>query len=56
MEGQIAHFTQRMGQVFYNGARVIPEKNWDETFARLTETFKSIDEKTPVVLFLDEFP
>ena len=32
MREQIANFTNRLGEVFYGGAQLVKEKNWNETF------------------------
>jgi len=54
---QISNFTKKIGDVFYNGAKLKAGKNWNETFEILTDAIKSklaADKK--VVLFFDEFP
>ncbi len=56
MKKQIDHFTQQIGEVFYGGARLQLEKNWDKTFALLTKAFATVNEKDKIVLFFDEFP
>ena len=56
MKNQIKHFTQQISDTFFNGAPLIPGKNWDETFELLTKAFNTVDKKTKIVLFFDEFP
>lgn len=56
MSEQIINFTNRIGEVFYNGAKLIPEKNWRDTFKVLTDIFKTIPAEKKIVIFLDEFP
>jgi AAA+ ATPase superfamily predicted ATPase len=53
---QIEHFTQEIGNVFYGGAPLKPAKTWNETFALLTKSIKSLGKNKKVVLFLDEIP
>lgn len=53
---QIKHFTKRIGEIFYHGARLVAEKNWDQTFEILTEAINSTTSDKKVVLFFDEFP
>lgn len=52
---QIEHFTKRIGEVFYQGAPLQAEKNWDKAFEMLTQAIRSAKNKK-IVLFLDEFP
>lgn len=56
MHQQIKHFTQQIAHVFYHGAPLAPEKNWDDTFKMLTNTMKNASKKEKIVLFFDEFP
>ncbi|MDF1795668.1 MAG: ATP-binding protein [Coxiellaceae bacterium] len=58
LKEQIKHFTQQIGKIFYNykRARLIPGKNWDETFELLTEAVEDISDNKKIVLFFDEFP
>ncbi|GJM07561.1 MAG: ArsR family transcriptional regulator [marine bacterium B5-7] len=58
LKEQIKHFTQQLGKVFYNykRARLIPGKNWDETFELLTEALEDAKGNKKIVLFFDEFP
>lgn len=54
---QIRHFTDEIGNIFYDGARLESKKNWAETFLLLTDAIKRIrDKNKPIVLFFDEFP
>lgn len=56
LKNQIKHFTQQIGQVFYQGALLKASKNWDDTFEVLTKAIQSVSNNKKVVLFLDEFP
>ena len=58
LKEQIKHFTRQIGQVFYNyrRARLVPGKNWDETFELLTEAIEEVEGEKKIVLFFDEFP
>ncbi|PCI38779.1 MAG: AAA family ATPase [Thiotrichales bacterium] len=53
---QIKHFTQNIGHSFF--ANIMPklEKNWDETFAMLTNAINLIAPDKKIVIFLDELP
>lgn len=52
---QIKNFTQQIGKVFYNKAKLQPGKNWHDTFQILTDAIETSKEKK-IVLFFDEFP
>ena len=56
MREQIEHVTFRIGEVFYNGAKITPEKNWDKTFGQLTKAFSQISKSKKIVIFFDEIP
>ena len=56
MKQQIQHVTRAIGQVFYPGAKLAVGKNWDDTFALLTEAFNTASKRQKIVLFFDEFP
>lgn len=56
MAEQIANFTDRIGEVFYKGAKLRRERNWQTTFKLLTEAFNHIPKDKKMVLFFDEFP
>lgn len=56
MKDQIKHFTRQMSDVFYKGAQLVVEKDWDETFQLLTNAFDTVDKEEKIVLFFDEFP
>ncbi len=58
LKEQIKHFTRQIGKIFYNyrRERLIPGKNWDETFELLTEVIEDVNDSKKVVLFFDEFP
>ena len=57
LKEQINHFTTQLGEVFYNGAKIIAEKNWDKTFETLTKTIKhQISANKKIILFFDELP
>ena len=53
---QIAHFTQRLGEVFLDG--IIPQagNNWDASFKLLTKAINNVPKNKKVVIFLDELP
>ena len=53
---QIEHVTKRIGDIFYNGARLIAGHNWDKTFEILTEAIVKTTGNKKIVLFFDEFP
>lgn len=53
---QIKHFTKEIGNTFVRpGVELAIRKNWDDTFALLTEEIKASSKKK-IVLFFDEFP
>ncbi len=58
LKNQIKHFTSQIGKVFYNyrRARLVPGKNWDETFELLTEAVEGVESSKKIVLFFDELP
>lgn len=56
MLDQISNFIDRIGEVFYNGARLAREKKWQSTFKMLTDIFSNIPKEKKIVLFFDEFP
>jgi uncharacterized protein len=56
MQEQIVNFTTRLGEVFYNGANLAAEQNWNTTFKRLTEILQKQKLDQKLVLFFDEFP
>lgn len=53
---QVRHFTQQIGAIFYNGARLEAGNTWDAAFGLLTDAIKGIESNQKVVLFFDEFP
>jgi uncharacterized protein len=53
---QLLHFSERISEVFYDGIRIIPAKNWEEAFLMLREAINRIDKKRKIVIFLDELP
>lgn len=53
---QIAHFTQRISQVFLNKLELKPGLSWDETFDKLTKAFEQAPKDKNIVLFFDELP
>ncbi len=56
LKKQINHFTQKIGLVFYNGARLEAGKNWDAAFGALTNAIISAPKNKKIVIFMDEFP
>lgn len=56
MQKQIKHFITQISDVFYNGVRLEPPDDWDETFELLTKAFNTIEKTKKIVLFFDEFP
>jgi uncharacterized protein len=53
---QIANFTTRIGEMFYQGAKLMPERNWNSAFRILTDAIKKITGRQKIVLFFDETP
>lgn len=53
---QIAHFSQRISQVFLSGLELKPAGGWDETFEKLTKAFEQEPKDKKIVLFIDELP
>lgn len=56
MREQIAHFTVQMGEAFYGGVSIMPQKNWDEVFQQLTKAFAQVPKDKKIVMFFDELP
>ena len=56
LKEQIEHFTQEIGRVFYGGANLVFESNWDKVFKVLTTAITNVSKRKKVVLFLDELP
>jgi len=56
MLDQVANFIDRMGEVFYNGAKLARETNWQGVFKILTKVLSNIPKEKKIVLFFDEFP
>lgn len=56
IEEQINHFTDQLGEVFYEGANLNRGKNWDETFKALTKAIKNAPKGKKIILFFDELP
>ncbi len=56
LKEQTQHFTQRIGEVFYGGAPLAQVKNWDKSFALLTEAIKQQASSRKIILFFDELP
>lgn len=56
MTEQIDNFTSQLGEVFYGGAQIIREKNWNKSFQLLTEAITKTDKNQKIILFFDELP
>lgn len=56
LQEQVKHFTKELSTVFYNGASIMPGKNWEDAFEELTKAINNISKKTKIVLFFDELP
>lgn len=56
MFDQIGNFARQVGDVFYAGADITPQENWNETFRQLTKAFDLIGKNKKIVLFFDELP
>jgi len=56
MAEQITNFTDCLGQIFYGGARLAQEENWNGTFKILTEAMARTDSNKKLIIFFDEFP
>ncbi len=56
MKEQILNFTMRMGEIFYGGAKLTVEKNWNDTFKSLTAAMTKLAPNQKIILFFDEFP
>jgi uncharacterized protein len=54
---QIKHFTAQLSKIFYGGAKLQPEKDWDDTFELLTKAINAqVTKNKKIVLFFDEIP
>lgn len=53
---QLAHFTDQISKVFYDGVNLQPQKNWDETFKSLTVILEKQPKDKKIILFFDELP
>ncbi len=53
---QIAHFIEKLGEVFYNGIPVSAPVNWSEAFKILTKAIESQPKNKKIILFFDELP
>jgi AAA+ ATPase superfamily predicted ATPase len=56
MNEQIANFTDRLGEVFYNGAKLSRAKNWKDMFMMLSNVIAQTPKDKKIILFFDEFP
>ena len=56
MQEQIENFTNRIGEVFYNGIKLAKETKWQNAFRTLTDTINKTPKEKKIVLFFDEFP
>lgn len=56
LKEQIEHFTEEIARVFYGGAKLVFEVNWDKAFKVLTTAIANVSKRKKVVLFLDELP
>lgn len=55
-QDQIAHFTQRMGEIFLNGITPETKTNWRNTFHLLKAMIDNTDKSKKIIIFLDELP
>lgn len=53
---QLSNFMERLGEVFYNGAKLQAADNWREAFRALTHAINTVPANQKVILFFDEFP
>lgn len=53
---QLANFIERIGEVFYNGAKLQEVKSWREAFRVLTDAMKTVPPDKKIMIFFDEFP
>lgn len=53
---QVGHFTEEISKTFYNGVKLVPGKNWDETFRILNSALATIGKTQKIILFFDELP
>jgi len=56
MKEQIANFTRRIGEAFYQGAELKNVTNWNDAFKLLNDAINTAPPKKKIVLFFDEFP
>lgn len=54
MKKQLAHFTDRVSEVFFDHAPLEPFKSWEDAFKTLNKQLTKVKEK--IVLFFDELP
>lgn len=53
---QIAHFIQKLSEVFYGGVKLQEPKSWSEAFSLLSKAMESQKKSTKIILFFDEIP
>lgn len=56
LKDQLKQFSEQIGETFYNGAVLAPQKGWLEVFGELTRAMDTMGPLHKIVLFLDEFP
>jgi uncharacterized protein len=56
MKEQLAEFSRQIGDAFYNGASISPQKTWLDTFRELSTAIDNSHPDKKVILFLDELP
>src|SRR3990167_7537076 len=55
-KAQLQNFTDSFSEVFYDKMPMQAPTTWKEAFQRLTTVIEKQNEKTKIILFLDELP
>lgn len=57
MKEQLSEFSDRIGEAFYQGARIAPQNTWLEAFKDLSRAIEaSLPKNKKIIVFLDELP
>lgn len=56
MKEQLAEFSRQIGDTFYNGASISPQKTWLDTFRELSTAIDNSLPHKKIILFFDELP
>lgn len=56
MAEQIANIMDRIGEIFYGGAKLETKKTWKEVFKEINQAIKQQSPKKKIILFIDEIP